>query len=118
MANSIIQNIQSRVLFLGLSLPNNISCHWNIPLASYINVHPTITVHQGWRLSICSSRHLIIGILWKENDHPIEGAIHSCLDFYPGIFCLIQLVPAHLSSFLTEADSSLSKILRHPHKSP
>ena len=68
--------------------------------------------------NICSTRHLIIGIPWKENDHPIEGAIHSCLNYYPGILHLIQLAPAHLSSFLIEAHSSLSKILQHPHKSP
>ena len=97
-ANSIIQTIQSRVLFIGISLPNNISCHWNIPPASYIHTHSLLTIYPGWRLSIYSTHQVSIGVLWNDADHPIEGAIQSATDYYPGILCLVALIPGHLPS--------------------
>ncbi|KAJ8622033.1 hypothetical protein MRB53_030562 [Persea americana] len=73
---------------------------------------------KGWRLSVYSTPRVSIGVLWDEADHPIEGAIHSAMDYYLGILRFVDLIPAHLPSILIEVDYSLVQILRLPQTSP
>lgn len=118
MVHEIIQTLHSRLLYLGISLPRSISCHWNLPLESYIHTQLVHVAYQGWRLSIYSTNHTSVGILWKDNDQPLEGALHSAMDYYQGILQLLALVPNHLPAILLESDTSLAKVVRFSHKSP
>ena len=63
-ANSIIQTIQSIALFIGISFPNNISCHWNIHPASYIHtyihVHSLLFIQAGEYLFILLIRWVLV----------------------------------------------------------
>lgn len=115
--NRIIITIQSRVLFLGLSIPNSISCHWDFPPAptfTYKHTQLTPATYSGWRLSIYCTQLASIGVLWDYAAHPIEGVTQSAMNFYSGILRLRALIPGHLPSLLLEIDYSLSQVMRLP----
>eukprot|EP00268_Persea_americana_P005853 TRINITY_DN12021_c0_g3_i3.p1 TRINITY_DN12021_c0_g3~~TRINITY_DN12021_c0_g3_i3.p1 ORF type:complete len:262 (+),score=23.24 TRINITY_DN12021_c0_g3_i3:897-1682(+) len=116
--HSIMQTLQSRLLYLGTSLLESVSCHWSLPSASYTHTRFPLLIYNGWRLSIYSTLQTSIGILWKDGDQPLEGVLLSAMDYYQGILRLVALIPAHLSSIFIETASSLSQILRSPHKFP
>lgn len=75
-------------------------------------------MYPRWRLTIYSTQHISIGVLWDGANHPIIGATQSAINYYPGLLRLFELIPAHLPSILLEVDSSLARILRVPQKSP
>ncbi|KAJ8622028.1 hypothetical protein MRB53_030557 [Persea americana] len=80
------------------------------PDLSHITPHGVLT--KGDALDLM--RPVSVGVLWDDADHPIEGAIHSAMDYYQGILRFVDLIPAHLSSILIEADYSLAQLLRLP----
>ena len=106
------------MVFLGISLPDNLSCHWDIPPIICNRPQLLPTIKPGWRLSSVFTRQALVGILWSNIDQPVERAIRSGLDFYLGVLQLMHLIPNHLSSIMIEADPALSRIVRSPHKSP
>lgn len=78
----IIQTLQSRLLYLGVSLPESVSCHQNLPPTSYTPARLIPIAYQGWSLSLYSTPHASIGIIWVANDQPIEGALQPAMNFY------------------------------------
>lgn len=113
----ILQTLHSRLLYLGISLPESISCHWNLYPESFIHTRLVPLTYQGWRLSISSTHHSSVGTLWKDDGQPLEGALHSAVDYYQGILQLMELIPNHLPSILIETDTSLARVLHFPHTS-
>lgn len=59
-------------------------------------------------MSISSTHHSSFGILWKDADQPLQGALHSAVDYYQGILQLMELIPNHLPSILIETDTLLA----------
>lgn len=89
-----------------------------MPPSVSMRPHLLPAIRPGWRISIHFTRQLLVGILCSENGFPVEGAIHSGLDYYAQILYLLQLIPVNLSSIMVVADPSLSRIICTPHKSP
>lgn len=99
-------------------MPAEIDSHWNIPPEGQHTIHfPVVLMNQGWRLSISSIGQLVVGILWKDNNMPMCAQIEGNLNFYSGVFHILQIVPSHIRRATIEADSSLAQILILPSKS-
>ena len=86
----IIQVTTTKILYLGISLPNNIQCHWNVP--------PTVQEHfsklisersQGWRISIVQTKQDLVGVLWWDIHQLVKGRIEQALNYYEGIFRIL-----------------------------
>ena len=69
---------------------------------------------QGQRLSIVPTRHVLVGILWRDIHQPQYGRIVQVLNYYEGIFQLLQLLPYNEQSISIETKLSLQQILLNP----
>ena len=84
------QVMTTKILYLGIRLPNSIQRHWNVPSHVHVN-HSTLIGErcQGWRLSIVPTRQVLVGILWRDIHQPQHGRIVQMLNYYEGIFQLL-----------------------------
>eukprot|EP00268_Persea_americana_P015669 TRINITY_DN17339_c0_g1_i2.p1 TRINITY_DN17339_c0_g1~~TRINITY_DN17339_c0_g1_i2.p1 ORF type:complete len:140 (+),score=17.89 TRINITY_DN17339_c0_g1_i2:40-420(+) len=60
---------------------------------------------------------VLVGIMWRDIHHPWKEQRVQLLNYYDGIFQLMQLVPADASPITIETDASLQNILLHPDQS-
>lgn len=114
----IFQVVTTRILYLGLSLPDNIQCHWNIPPLVHMP-HPNLIIERcnGWRLSIVQTNQVLVGILWRDIHQPKHAQIAQVINFYEGVFQLLHLLPHTEHSITIEAVISLQHLLLDPSKS-
>ena len=66
---SVVQQISlvvtTKVLYLGINLPNSIQCHWNIPSNAQVHITRLVVGRVcGWRLSIVPTNQTLIGVMW------------------------------------------------------
>ena len=60
----IIQVVTTRILYLGIRLPDAIHCHWNVPFPAPVHNRPLLHSRlHGWRLSIVALNQVLVGIL-------------------------------------------------------
>ena len=111
----ITQVLTTKALYLGITLPNNIQCHWHIPSTDLVHIPRPITERiHGCCLSNVPTSHSLIGIMWRDLHQPLQGRIVPVLNYYKGIFQILNSIPIMVSSLTIEADSSLHQILLHP----
>lgn len=64
----IQQQIQSRILFLGLELPDCIACHWDVPPDGPQHIVPdTIPMPLMRQQTIARLASLLVGIVWSDS---------------------------------------------------
>ena len=108
----------TKILFLDLVLPNDIQCHWNVPVHTPVMVANLVKERpQGWCLSITTLPLVFVGILWRDTHHPWKGRRVQSLHIYEGLYHLLQLVPPDISSITLETDTSLHTLLLNPDQS-
>lgn len=79
------------------------------PNSSCIHSLLVVAVRPGWRTSVCSVSNDIVGILWSDVHQPVTGGIESAVDYYSGVFQLLQIIPNLVTHISVEADSALMK---------
>ena len=83
----IVQVVTTKILYLGLRLPTNIECHWNVPSNDQVIIRNLIGDRaHGWRLSIFTMSQVLVGIMWRDNHHPWKGQRVQLLNYNDGIF--------------------------------
>jgi len=115
----VLNTIQTRILHLGITLPDGISSHWNLPLrGQHFHSYVVPVVHPGWRFSICTIRNMAVGLLWSDVCQPLYGAIESSLDYYGAALNVMEIIPHMVQRLSLEADSALLHGMRCPSQSP
>lgn len=104
----IQQRIQSRILFLGLELPDCIACHCDVPPDRPQHIVPdTIPMPLMWQLTIAILASLLVGIVWSDS-----------MIFWFGVsiaeWTIIDLVPLHVTQLCFELDDFLLKMFKSP----
>lgn len=107
----------TRILYLGFNLPQNIQCHWNVPPNVQEHYARMISERRhGWRLSIVPTRQVSICILWQDFHQPIKGRIEQLLNYYEGIFRILQFVPNYVPSITIETEIPIQQRLLNPNQ--
>ena len=72
---------------------------------------------HGWHLSIVPTKLNLVGIVWRDVHLPVNGKIVPMLNYYEGVYQIVQLNPPTVSSITIETDSSTKQMLLNPDKS-
>lgn len=96
----IMNNIRSRTLFLGLSLPEQFQSQWDLPPCSPPVRQPQIS-HPlvGFLISIVRLQNNLIGIYWRDKDIPIDGFIKYDVNYYHAVNEAIQVIPEEVHAY-------------------
>ena len=119
-SSSVVQHITyvvtTTILYLGLTLPISIQCHWNIPSNDQAPITRLVAARiQGWCLSIVPTSHNLIGIMWRDLHYPVKGQIVLMLNYYEGVYQILPRIPPMVSSLTVEANFSLQQSRLHPY---
>ena len=111
----IQSQIRSRIVFLGLKLPENIDSNWDLPPDREARVPIAVSpLPSIWLLSIAKSSSWIIGICWSNTGFPCQGVSLEDSNVFHAVGVIVELMPPSVDQFALELKLFFIKMVRSP----